>query len=99
MASSEADHEVPFDIELPTPILLWTPLEFILAISLMGFGLIANVWVLGLLAGAFVLIGARYLKRGSKAGAMQHFLWALGLQMDVPLSTKFPPAWRNDFYN
>lgn len=90
-------HVMPFDLEAPIPIMFWEPLEFILAICLMGFGIIAHVWVIGLLAGAGVLIGSRYLKRGSKRGAMQHFLWGHGLQLDTPLNKKFKPAWLNDY--
>lgn len=88
---------MPYDLEAPIPIMFWEPLEFILAICLMGFGIIAHLWVFGLVAGAGVLIGSRYLKRGSKRGAMQHFLWAHGLQADAALVKKFKPAWLNDY--
>lgn len=97
---SSIDHEshlVPFELEAPVPIMFWEPLEFILAIILMGFGILSQMWLLGLAAGTGVLIGSRYLKRGAKRGAMQHYLWAHGLQLDPPLSKKFKPAWLNDF--
>lgn len=90
-------HVVPFDLENPIPIMFWEPLEFVLAVSLMGFGIVANVWLLGLVAGMGVLMGSRYLKRGAKRGSMQHYMWALGLQLDPSLSKKFKPAWLNDF--
>lgn len=90
-------HVMPYDLEAPIPIMFWEPLEFILAICLMGFGIVAHVWVIGLLGGAGVLIGSRYLKRGAKRGAMQHFLWGHGLQLDNPLNKKFKPAWLNDY--
>lgn len=77
--------------------MFWEPLEFVLALCLMGFGIIANVWLLGLAAGMGVLLGARYLKRGAKRGAMQHFMWAHGLQLDASLTKKFKPAWLNDY--
>lgn len=93
----EESHQIPFDLEAPIPIMFWDPLEFVLAIILMGFGVISHLWMLGLFAGGGVLVGARYLKRGSKRGAMQHFLYAHGLQMDAPLVKKFKPAWLNDF--
>lgn len=93
---SEA-HLIPFDLESPVPIMFWEPLEFTLALTLMGFGIVANVWLLGIIAGFSVLLGARYLKRGAKRGAMQHFMWAHGLQLDAALSKKFKPAWLNDF--
>lgn len=94
---NEQAHEVPFNLEAPVPIMFWDPLEFTLALCLMGFGIISKLWLLGMVGGAGVLIGARYLKRGAKRGAMQHFLWAHGLQMDSSLQRTFKPAWLNDF--
>lgn len=94
------DHEahiVPSEIENPVPIMFWDPLEFILALMLVGIGIVMGLFVLGVLGGVGVLVGARYLKRGAKKGSMQHFLWAHGLQLDVPLSKKFKPSWLNDF--
>lgn len=92
----QQSHVVPFDLEAPVPIMFWDPLEFVLALVLMGFGIISHLWVFGLVGGAGVLLGSRYLKRGAKKGAMQHFLWAHGLELDAPLK-KFKPAWLNDF--
>jgi hypothetical protein len=96
-APDQDSHVVPFDLEAPVPVMFWDPLEFILAVILMGFGMLANMWALGLLAGAGVLIGSRYLKRGAKRGTMQHFMWAYGLQLDASLTKQFRPAWLNDF--
>lgn len=77
--------------------MFWEPLEFTLALTLLGFGIIANLWLFGVGGAAGVLVGSRYLKRGAKRGAMQHLMWAHGLQMDVALAAKFKPAWINDF--
>lgn len=93
----EQSHSVPFDLEAPIPIMFWDPLEFVIAITFMGFGVISHLWLFGIAIGTGVLVGSRYLKRGNKKGAMQHFLWAHGLQMDSALSKKFKPAWLNDF--
>ncbi len=90
-------HNIPYDLEAPTPIMFWDPLEFVMAITFMGFGIIMNLWVFGVVSAAGVLVGSRYLKRGAKRGAMQHYMWARGLQMDAALSAKFKPAWLNDF--
>lgn len=90
-------HTVPHQLEDPIPIMFWSPLEFVLAISLMGFGTILNLWVAGMAAGLTVLLGSRYLKRGAKRGAMQHMLWAMGLQLDKALTKRLPPAWINEF--
>jgi hypothetical protein len=94
---SHESHNIPFDLEAPVPIMFWEPLEFTLAVTLMGFGIISSLWIFGCLAATGVLIGSRYLKRGAKRGAMQHFMWAHGLQVDVALTSKFKPAWLNDF--
>ena len=96
----QVDHEahaVPFDLEAPIPVMFWDPLEFSLAISLMGFGIISNLWIFGVVGGAGVLMGSRYMKRGAKRGAMQHWLWARGLNLDAALAARFKPAYLNDF--
>lgn len=93
----EQAHIVAFDIEAPIPIMFWEPLEFVMALTFMGFGIISNLWILGMLAGTTVLVGSRYLKRGSKRGAMQHYMWSLGLQLDQSLSKLFKPSWINEF--
>jgi hypothetical protein len=93
----EQSHLVPYEIEDPIPILFWNPIEFILALMFAGFGVIVHLWIVGMAGAAAVLIGSRYLKRGAKRGAMQHFLWKHGLQVDSHLKTYFPPSWVNDF--
>lgn len=89
-------HFMPVDIEEPTPILFWSPLEFVVAVSLAGFGIVAGASTLGMLVAGGVLVAARKLKRGARRGAAQHFLWAIGLQVD-PALNRFPPAWENDY--
>ena len=93
----EQAHMVVFDIEAPIPIMFWEPLEFVMALTFMGFGIISNLWVLGMAAGAGILIGSRYLKRGAKRGAMQHYMWSHGLQLDSSLTKLFRPSWVNEF--
>lgn len=93
----QQSHVVPHDLEDPIPIMFWAPLEFTLAISLMGFGTILNMWIVGMVAGMGVLLGSRYMKRGAKRGAMQHMLWAMGLQLDQAIGRRIPPAWINEF--
>lgn len=94
---NQETHTVPYDIEAPVPVLFWEPLEFVLALSLVGFGIILGLWVIGIGGALGVLLGSRYLKRGAKRGAMQHYFWAHGLQLDNPLRKSFKPAWLNDF--
>lgn len=93
----EKGHTVPHDLENPIPIMFWDPMEFVMALCFMGFGIVLNLWVLGMGMGAAVLVGSRYLKRGGKRGMMQHLLWAIGLQLDVNLTKRFPPSWVNEF--
>ncbi|MBC8737244.1 hypothetical protein F6X40_10535 [Paraburkholderia sp. UCT31] len=90
-------HVIPSDIEKPVPIMFWEPIEFVMALSLMGFGIVMNLWVFGMVSGGLVLVGSRYLKRGAKQGAMQHLLWSMGVMLDQPLKTKFPQPWMRDF--
>ena len=97
MAFDSASHVVPHRLEEPIPILFWSPTDFVLALSLMGFGLVMDLWVFGMVGGAAVLLGSRYLARGAKRGAVQHLLWSLGLQLDNPLAKQFQPSWQNDF--
>lgn len=97
MQTDHTAHQVPFDLEEPIPIMFWDPLEFVLAVTLMGFGIVTNLFLLGLAGAAGVLVGAKYLKRGAKRGAMQHWLWALGLTLDKALADKFKAAYLNDF--
>lgn len=77
--------------------MFWDPLEFILAVTLIGFGLALNLFVVGVAASIGVLYGSRALKRGSKKGAAQHYIWALGLNIDKFLADNFMPAEKNDF--
>lgn len=97
MSVDHSSHIVPYGLEDPVPIMFWDPLEFVLAISFIGFGIIANVWIFGVGVGIGILFGARYLKRGAKRGAMQHFMWAYGLQLDAQLGKCFKPSWINDY--
>lgn len=97
MSFDEEAHVVPEKLEDPIPILFWSPMEFTLAISFMGFGLVMNLWFVGMFMGIGVLIGSRYLSRGAKRGNVQHLIWALGLNIDKFLKDQFPDPWENDF--
>lgn len=93
----EQSHQVPFGIEAPVPIMFWDPLEFTLAVISLGFGVISGMWMLGVICCGLVLVGSKRLKRGQKAGAMQHMLWSYGLQIDPLLKKAYKPSWINDF--
>ena len=89
-------HIVRHKLEDPVPILFWEPLEFIMAFALFGIGLVMGVWIIGMIGCFAVLIGSRCLRRGMKRGAVQHFLWSIGLPSDNALKARFPPVWVND---
>jgi hypothetical protein len=55
-----------------------------------------NAWILGLVGATLVLMLSRKLKRGAKRGAVQHWIWRMGLQVDPALAKKFPPACHNE---
>jgi type IV conjugative transfer system protein TraL len=90
-------HAVPSGLDAPVQILFWEPMEFILAISALGLGVVMHALVLGIVMSAIVLWLSRKLKRGAKRGAVPHFVWYSGLEVDPALKQWFPPAWRNDF--
>lgn len=83
-------------LEDPIPVLFWEPLEFVMAFALLGVGVVFGMWVVGMVGCFAVLIGSRYLRRGMKRGAVQHFLWSIGLPADNALAARFPPVWVND---
>lgn len=80
------------------PIMFWDPAEFVIAVALFGFGMVANAWLFGACGAGFVLWGSRKLKRGAKAGATHHWIWSKGLEADQAMSSQFPPAAVNDFF-
>jgi hypothetical protein len=89
-------HIVRHKLEDPVPILFWEPLDFTMAFALLGIGLVMGMWIIGMIGCFSVLIGSRYLRRGMKRGAVQHFLWSIGLPADNALKARFPPVWVND---
>jgi len=97
MELDRASHRIPRDVDSRVPIFFWDPVEFVIAISALGFGMLLNLWLVGFLGAVGVLIGAQKLKRGAKVGAVQHFLWRIGLRVDPALRAKFPDPWAVEF--
>lgn len=93
----EEAHKVPQDVDSPIPVLFWDPVEFVISISIFGFGILMNLWLLGMIGAITVLVLSQKLKRGAKRGAVQHYLWRSGLQVDAPLRKKFPTPWTTEF--
>ncbi len=91
-------HAVARNVDAVVPIMFWDPAEFVIALALFGFGMLANAWLFGACGAGFVLWGAKRLKRGAKPGATNHWLWSKGLAVDKPLATQFPSPTENDFF-
>jgi type IV conjugative transfer system protein TraL len=96
MSADRQSHLLAQDVDSPVPIMFWDPVEFIIAISLLGFGILMNAWILGIVGATLVLMLSKKLKRGAKRGAVQHWVWRMGLQVDVSLAKRFPPACHNE---
>lgn len=90
-------HQLAQNVDSPVPILFWEPVEFAIAVTLMGFGVISNLWVFGMLGAVGVLWGAKKLRRGAKRGAAQHWIWHNGLLLDSALARLFPAPWQTDY--
>ncbi len=94
--SGHIGRSIPVHADKVVPILFWEPLEFAIATSLLMAGMFMHLFALGAVGCVAVLWGAAKLRRGSKRGAAQHFLWASGLQVDATLRRWFPPAHMNE---
>lgn len=95
--SQKDSHEFYEDVDAPVPILFWEPIEFVVAVSLIGFGFVTDLVLLGVIAGGMCLALANKLKRGKKRGAVQHWLWRRGLEIDPGMQKHFPSPWKVDF--
>lgn len=91
-AGEDRSRCIPAQVDEKVPILFWQPTEFIIAVSLLGIGIVMSLWTFGLVTAAVVLWGAKKLRRGAKPGAIQHLLWYLGLPLDKTLTRYFPSS-------
>lgn len=84
-------HRVPRDLDAPVPIFFWEPVEFIGAVSLMGFGIILHELLFGVGAAVLVLYVSKKLKRGgAKKGQPMHILYQKGFPIDSTLKKHAP---------
>lgn len=90
------EHYVAKDIDAVVPVLFWTPVEFVVAITAMAFGFILNSAGIGILCCFFVLLISSKMKRGNKRGFMQHLLWRMGVAPNKKLKS-FPGPLRIEF--
>ncbi|CAB5514346.1 type IV conjugative transfer system protein TraL [Achromobacter xylosoxidans] len=95
--SERAIRKIPLTADNAVPILFWEPVDFIAGLSIFGMGVALNMFVFGALGCAVTLTIASKLRKGAKRGAAQHWLWAMGLNIDKGLGRMKLKAWDNDF--
>lgn len=95
--SENAIRKIPLTADNAVPILFWEPVDFIAGISIFGMGVALNMFVFGGLGCVLTLTVASKLRKGAKRGAAQHWLWAMGLNIDKGLFRMKLKAWDNDF--
>lgn len=94
---NQQDFTIFYDLEKPIPIMFWDPMEFTIGFTMLGFGIVTDLPVIGGGLCVLVLWGGKYLKKGQKNGGVQHFLWRMGLQIDGVLKKYFPAPWVLEF--
>ena len=77
--------------------MFWDPVDFIAGITIFGMGVALNLFLFGCIGGISVLIIATKLRQGAKRGAAQHWLWYMGLNIDVALQRFKVGSAQNDF--
>lgn len=93
MAGQE-EYRVPADVDSPIPIFSWDVTELVVGILIFGIFIVLGSFLLGLVAFLVTLSAAKKLKSGEKRGQVQHILWRLGLNIDMPLRRHAPnPLW------
>lgn len=95
--SERTVRKIPLTADNPVPILFWEPVDFIAGISIFGMGVALKMFMLGAIGCVVTLMVASNLRKGAKRGAAQHWLWAMGLNIDSGLARFKLKAWNNDF--
>lgn len=90
-------HTIPRGLDRPVPILLWEPTEFVVAILLLGVGVILKMLVIGVGGAAGVMYYSSKVKRRGKRGMGMHLLWRLGFVADKGLKKYAPAPSKVDF--
>lgn len=88
---------IPLTADNAVPIMFWEPVDFIAGISIFGMGVALHMFLFGAIGGFLTLMIATKLRQGAKRGAAQHWLWAMGLNIDPALWRLKISAWHNDF--
>lgn len=95
--SERTVRKIPVTADNPVPIMFWEPVDFIAALAIFGMGVAMKMFLFGAVASVATLIVASNLRKGAKRGAAQHWLWAMGLNIDKSLARLKVKAWNNDF--
>lgn len=88
--SGYQDYEVPVGIDAPIPIFKWEVVEIVIAIVILGCGIVLRQFHFGIIGAYLVLHFAKKLRAGQKRGQVQHLLWRFGLNLDGPLKKHAP---------
>ena len=90
-------HTIPRGMDRPVPILLWDPAEFIVALMLIGIGVVMKMLVIGLLGAVAVMLYSIKIKRRGKRGTALHFMWRMGYLIDPVLKKRFSDPTYSEF--
>lgn len=89
--------KIPLTADNPVPILFWEPVDFIAGVAVFGMGVAMHLFMFGAVGCVATLLIASRLRKGAKRGAAQHWLWAMGLNIDPGIARMNLRAWNNDF--
>lgn len=92
----DKQRQIPSRVDEPVPFMLWEPVEFVVAITSLGFFMAINMLFVGMVTMVGILWISKELRKGAKRGAAQHGLWAIGLNMDSVLPARFPAPFINE---
>lgn len=90
-------HHIPRGLDRPVPILLWEPVEFVVAIMLLGVGVILKMIIIGFGGAIAVMYYSTKVKRRGKRGMGIHLMWRLGIFSDKSLKKYAPHPSNVDF--
>lgn len=88
---------MPLMADNPVPILFWEPVHAIIGLSIFGVGVALHLFLFGAVGCVLTLMVAKKLSQGAKRGAVQHWLWFMGMNIDSALNRMKLRAWDSDF--
>lgn len=90
-------HTIPRELDSPSPIFFWEPMEFIMALMFGGMLIAFDQTMAGIIAMICLLKWLPILRRGAKRGAAQHFMWSIGLPVDKALKQLLVSPFHKEF--